>query len=82
MAIECPIVASSTGPVIEFIEHDKNGLLVDFFNPSQLSQTVIMLLNDPDLGLRLGKQARKTILDYYTLNNCLRQQIKLITKLL
>ena len=32
MSCECPIVASATEPVMEFIENEKNGLLFDFYN--------------------------------------------------
>ena len=78
MSIECPIVASNTGPVTEFIQHNKNGLLVDFFNHEQLSEAVIKLLNNLALGTKLGKQARKMILDKYNLKLCLSKQLKLI----
>jgi glycosyltransferase involved in cell wall biosynthesis len=81
MAIECPIVGSKTGPVTEYIHHNKNGLLVDFFDPEQLAQSVSLLLSDPVLAQRLGKNARKTIQRQSALNSCLNQQLTLIRSL-
>ena len=81
MAIQCPIVASKTGPVTEYIQHNRNGLLVDFFDQQQLSQAVNQLLSDPALGKRLGKQARHTIQTQCSLTSCLKKQLNLIKKL-
>ncbi len=78
MAIQCPIIASKTEPVTEYIQHNKNGLLVDFFDQQQLSQAMTKLLSDSALAERLGKQARKTIQIQCNLNSCLKKQFDLI----
>lgn len=40
LACQTPVVASNTAPVREFIEHGKNGYLVDFFDYNRLADTV------------------------------------------
>ena len=83
MSMETLIVGSSTEPVKEVIKHNKNGLLVDFFDVEGLSKTVIDVLNDPDKYKALKKEARKTIIKEYDLKKvCLPKQIKLVESLL
>jgi glycosyltransferase involved in cell wall biosynthesis len=81
MAIQCPIVASKTGPVTEYIQHNKNGLLVDFFDSEALSEAISQLLLDSALRKRLGIQARKTIAIQCNLTHCLKKQRGLIKQL-
>ncbi len=48
LASGCAVVASDTAPVREVIRHGKNGLLVDFFDESQIVDAVLKVLADPD----------------------------------
>ena len=52
MASACPIIAS-TGPLRNIIEHEKNGLLVDFFSVDELVGGVGRLLENPKICLEL-----------------------------
>ena len=47
MAVECAVIASNTAPVSEVINGD-NGLLVDFFSPSQIAEKVDEVLTNPE----------------------------------
>ena len=78
MSCSLPVVASSTAPVAEVLQHDHNGLLIDFFSPDQLSAAVNRILSDSSLSIRLGINARKTVLDRYSLQTCVPQHISLI----
>ena len=78
MACGCAVVGSSTPPVQEVIEHGHNGLLVDFFSPTDLAMAVEELLRNPQLAAQLGSQARQTILEHYSLARCLPQQLALM----
>ncbi|NVM75843.1 glycosyltransferase involved in cell wall biosynthesis [Duganella sp. SG902] len=65
MSTGCLIVASKTAPVEEVIEHGRNGLLVDFFDPQALAATVADAL-ERRAGLQhLRDAARQTILERY-----------------
>ena len=78
MACACPIVGSRTLPVQEVICHDSNGILVDFFQPNELALSIVELLKNKDRALRLGANARKTVISDYSLEECLPKQLKLI----
>tara|TARA_B100001964_G_scaffold132164_1_gene145971 strand:+ start:401 stop:1552 length:1152 start_codon:yes stop_codon:yes gene_type:complete len=79
----CCVVASSTPPVQEMIETDKQGMLVDFFNPEALAQQVDQLLNDEWKRRDLGLAARQRILDKgYDLKSCLKAQLELIDRVM
>ena len=76
------VVGSRTQPVQEIIEHGRNGLLVDFFNPLELADAVDNVLTHPDRMSALSEEARRTIQQQYDLKTvCLPQQLELIDQL-
>jgi glycosyltransferase involved in cell wall biosynthesis len=70
MSVGALVIGSDTAPVREVIEHDKNGLLVDFFNPEQLAQTVCQVLAQPQAFAHLRVAARQTVVDRYDFYTC------------
>jgi glycosyltransferase involved in cell wall biosynthesis len=59
LAMGCAVIGSDTPPVREFVTHDKNGLLVSFFDPKGLADTVLRVLEDAPLARRLREEARR-----------------------
>ncbi len=78
MSCECPVVGSATAPVQEVIRDGVNGLLVDFFSPSELAEAMSELLRNPKRAALLGSAARETVVNHYSLENCLPRQLQLI----
>ena len=79
MSCEAVVIGSKTPPVEEVIEHQKNGLLVDFFDTNELAETIAQVLSDPDQYKILAQQARKTIQERYELNTaCLPKLLNLV----
>ena len=77
------IIGSKTEPVTEVIQDNKNGLLVDFFDSKMITKTITKVLNNRQKYENIRKNARKTIVDKYDLNNiCLPAHIELIKKAL
>ncbi|WP_407493935.1 glycosyltransferase [Pseudooceanicola sp. MF1-13] len=77
MSCEAAIVASSTPPVLEALEHDKTARLVDFFDGDALVDQAVSLLEDADARARLGAAARKHIVQTYDLRrHCLPKQLE------
>ncbi|HEX2137700.1 MAG TPA: glycosyltransferase [Microvirga sp.] len=63
MACECLVIGSDTAPVRDAVEHDVNGLLLDFFDVDALAQALVAACRQPDRFSPLRKAARRTILD-------------------
>lgn len=82
MSCGCCVVASNTQPVIEVVKDKYNGLLFEFFNISQQVETIEFALDNRQKALELGKNARKTIIENYSLDKTLPEQIKLLKSLI
>ena len=78
MACGCAVVASDTAPVREVIRHGHNGLLVDFFSPTDLATAVTELLRDRKRAKALGIEARRTVEGSYDLDVCVDRQVALM----
>lgn len=82
MSVQCAIVASNTAPVCEVLEHERSALLVDFFEPSEIVQSVCRLLEDKVLASHLGAVARDHAIKSFDLRTvCLPQQMQWVTSL-
>lgn len=66
MAIGCAIVASDTSPVTEVASHDKEALLVDFFDVEAIVSSSVAILTDQALSsrLRLNSIVRSAFYDF------------------
>lgn len=78
MSFSLPVVGSSTSPVQEVISDSYNGLLVNFFSPEEVADSVSQILKDSVLSAKLGANARQTILDNYSLEKCIPNQFSLM----
>ena len=65
MSLQALVIGSDTAPVREVIDHGRNGLLVDFFSPAQLADTVCDVLADPERFAPLREAARRTVVERY-----------------
>jgi glycosyltransferase involved in cell wall biosynthesis len=81
MAAGCVVLASDTPPVTEVIEDGRNGYLVDFFASEAIAARAAEILADRERLHEIRKRARQTVLDRYALENCLPQQVRLVTSL-
>ena len=81
MSAGCVVIGSRTAPVAEVIEHEKNGLLVDFFSPEEIADQVDRVLSHPDRMQVMRDAARETILQRYDLKKCLHSQIQLMSQM-
>ena len=82
MSAGCAIVASNTRPLHEAIKHDVTGLLVNFFDVHELTNTVCALLDNPSERARLGANARAYAKSNYDLKNvCLPRQLAWVKRL-
>ena len=69
MAMEIPCVATWVNGIPEIISHETDGLLVAPGDPEVLASAVARLMDDAGLRRRLGQQARRKVLDKFTLQH-------------
>jgi len=68
MAAGCPVVASAVGGVPDVLRHGENGVLVPPKAPRVLAEALAAVLADPALAARMGREARATIAERYTID--------------
>jgi glycosyltransferase involved in cell wall biosynthesis len=79
MSCGCLVVGSRTAPVEEVLEHERNGLLVDFFSPEEVAAAVVRALEDKAAMQPLREAARRTVQERYDLKRvCLPKHLELI----
>jgi len=66
MSCECAVVASNICAIPEAITNCENGMLISPGNIDELANVTTMLLEDDALRSRLGKNARKTMIDSFS----------------
>lgn len=58
MGCGCPVIAGNVPAVHDTVIHEKTGLLVPYGDSGELAKSVIRMLDDPELRLRLATEAR------------------------
>lgn len=83
LAAGCMVVASDTAPLREVIDHGRNGLLVDFFDPHALAGTIARVLDAPPGAASMRQEARRTAVERYDRRSvCLPAHLELAARLL
>ncbi len=59
MAVGCPLVASDTAPVQEYLTHEETALMVPFLKPEAIGEAVLRLLESRSLAERLSHNVRQ-----------------------
>jgi glycosyltransferase involved in cell wall biosynthesis len=82
MACGAMVVGSRTPPVEEVIDHEANGLLVDFFSPEAVAEAVTRALaGAPDIQA-MRQRARDTVVARYDwATHCLPRQLEWLAEL-
>ena len=61
MAMSKAIIVSDVGPLREIIDHGRTGLIHSKDNPESLSQTLLQFINNEDLRINCGREARRWV---------------------
>jgi glycosyltransferase involved in cell wall biosynthesis len=80
MALEIPAIMSPVGVNTEIINDGVNGFLA--MSEQEWIEKISLLIDDPILRERIGKEARKTIIEKYSKNSEKGNYIKYFTELL
>jgi glycosyltransferase involved in cell wall biosynthesis len=66
MAMRKPVIACNTGGPPEIITHGEDGLLVEERSAGAVASAMSTLLDNPQLGKRMGERARETVRSRFT----------------
>jgi glycosyltransferase involved in cell wall biosynthesis len=66
MAMARPVIASRLGQMADIILDGENGLLVEPNDVEGLARAIEKVANDKSLRIRLGKEARRTVVENFT----------------
>jgi glycosyltransferase involved in cell wall biosynthesis len=77
MAAGVPTVASRIGQIPECVEHECSGLLFPPGDAEALASALETLADDPDLGSRLGRNARSVIVERHTWDSVVQRILEL-----
>lgn len=75
MAMGKAIVCSRIPPMLEIVDNNINALLCDPHNPSSIAAKLVRLLRDDRCRDRLGRNARKTIVDRLSVKKIVNKNI-------
>lgn len=81
MACAKPIIATRTYG-FEILEFYNAGILVDSSNPSDISNAIIKLICDDEMGKNMGRNGRKLVIEKYSWNSTAMSVIQLCEKVL
>lgn len=76
LACSCTVVASGTEPVREVVQHEKNGLLADFYDLDRLTELSLQVLRDREGHRHLGEAGAALVREKYALERTLPQTIE------
>ncbi len=81
MACGLPVIASRIGGVVDIVEDGKSGILFDPGDVSGLASAMSRVLEDGELRQSLGKEARKRVVENFSIDRIADEYIKLYGKL-
>lgn len=78
MASGLPVIASDRCFIPEIIESGENGFMADPYDIEGMARLCIYLLNDPDYAREIGQNARNTIKEKYSVEQCVAGYVSVI----
>lgn len=67
MAMAKPVIGSEVGGILDVIQKEENGLLVSPGDARELSKAIIELLDNKEKAREMGKKARETVREKFSL---------------
>jgi glycosyltransferase involved in cell wall biosynthesis len=77
MACGVPVIGSNVQGIREIINHRETGLLCGT-SPAEIQAAIRAVMVDPQLRERMGRQARQYVLDHFSLERVLEQELAML----
>ncbi len=81
MSCERAVVTTNVGGIPEIITSRHDGLLVAPQNHKELANAILTVLYDDTLAIKLGEEARKTVMENFTIGQTTEKTTKLYRKI-
>jgi glycosyltransferase involved in cell wall biosynthesis len=81
MATALPVVATQVSGTVDVVTDGEDGLLIPPESPEALAKAMMTVVQQPDLALRLGQQARQKMLRAFSLDSVAQQYSELYASL-
>jgi len=82
MAVGKPVIAARVGGIPEIVEDGVTGILVDPRNSQSLAKQIILLLQDPQRRLTMGRAGKKRVQEHFTSKRMNEQLCEVYSELL
>jgi len=82
LLMECPLVATRVGGMVDSVRDGETGVLVEPANAYDLARGILQLLRNPERARHLARAGRKLMLERFTLSRTLRDLSELYHRLL
>jgi len=66
MFFKKPVIASAVGGVLDIIEHEKNGFIVDSFNPDDFIKFILQIKDNLELRIQIGENGNKFVKSHFS----------------
>jgi glycosyltransferase involved in cell wall biosynthesis len=68
LLMECPMVVTRVGGMVDAVRDKETGVVVEPSNPDDLARGILQLLRDPEKARALGRAGRELMLERFTLS--------------
>ncbi|HGE70493.1 TPA: glycosyltransferase family 1 protein, partial [Candidatus Poribacteria bacterium] len=79
MAMEKPVITTKVGAIPEIIINKENGILVPPKKHEVLAEAIVELLNDKELALKIGENARKYVVRFHSWDVVVKETLETFT---
>lgn len=73
-----PVIGTRVGGIPSTVENGRTGLLVEQRDPIALSNAIIRIMSNPDIGSKFGENGRKAVVERYSSREVMKQWVSLI----
>jgi len=82
MAASIPMIVTNVGGNSEAVVHGETGLIISPNRPRELSEAIMVLINDSELRKSYGENARTRVEEHFSMKSCVDNYKKLFTELI
>lgn len=81
MACGKPVIGPDIPAIAEYIDHGRNGILIEPGNPESIAEGIDELLSSPEKAERIAEEGMNTIRQYYSLEKTVEAYMQLVDTL-